>query len=368
MHDELIRAEKEMLARPELLSSLGLPKQLTKIVSQHAAACAASYGPRVMRFDFHPTDEGWKISEVNSDVPGGFIESAALGRFFLRDRSHLASPPDPAQVLAESFKQVTNAEGAIALVHATAYADDRQQMECVAQQLHERGIASHLVAPDHLTWNSEGANFAPEWCRGRVNGIIRFFPAEWLPNLSSNSGWQNYFTSASQPICNPGRTILSQSKSFPLVCARNGISLPTWNAYCPELALPREVNWRSATDWIIKPCLGRVGDGIGLPESITAKDWKKIQRSARWNPRHWIAQRRFNATPIQIQSENGFPDAPSTPLERERTIYLCLGIFTVDGRPAGAYGRIARRPLIDHRAQDVPILIQSDPQKADKTP
>ena len=32
--------------------------------------------PRLMRFDLHPTDEGWRLSEVNSDVPGGLNESS----------------------------------------------------------------------------------------------------------------------------------------------------------------------------------------------------------------------------------------------------------------------------------------------------
>ena len=34
---------------------------------------------RLMRYDFHPTIDGkWAVSEVNSDVPGGFAESSLL--------------------------------------------------------------------------------------------------------------------------------------------------------------------------------------------------------------------------------------------------------------------------------------------------
>lgn len=29
------------------------------------------HGPRFLRFDFHPTEEGWRLSEANTDVPGG---------------------------------------------------------------------------------------------------------------------------------------------------------------------------------------------------------------------------------------------------------------------------------------------------------
>jgi hypothetical protein len=38
--------------------------------------------------------------------------------------------------------------------------------------------------------------------------------------------------------------------------------------------------------------------------------------------------------------------------------YACLGIFTLDGRAVGAYGRIASKPLIDHDAQDIAVLIR----------
>jgi hypothetical protein len=40
---------------------------------------------RVLRFDFHWTDQGWKISEVNSDVPGGYCEASDLPRLMVRN-------------------------------------------------------------------------------------------------------------------------------------------------------------------------------------------------------------------------------------------------------------------------------------------
>ena len=34
---------------------------------------------RLMRYDFHPTvGGGWAVSEVNSDVPGGFAEASLM--------------------------------------------------------------------------------------------------------------------------------------------------------------------------------------------------------------------------------------------------------------------------------------------------
>src|SRR5688572_29756398 len=73
---ETIAAELEILQRPELLKALALPRTIWKLLAGTASDRAGwKNHPRVMRFDFHFTTEGWRISEVNSDVPGGFIEA-----------------------------------------------------------------------------------------------------------------------------------------------------------------------------------------------------------------------------------------------------------------------------------------------------
>jgi len=102
------------------------------------------------------------------------------------------------------------------------------------------------------------------------------------------------------------------------------------------------VRWRDDGGWVLKPVLGRVGDLIGVEGATEEREWKTIRRGARWSPRHWVAQRRFAAVPLAT------PDGG---------VYPCLGVYTIDGRAAGAYGRAARRPRIDHLAQDVAVLI-----------
>ena len=78
---------------------------------------------------------------------------------------------------------------------------------------------------------------------------------------------------------------------------------------------------------MIKPALGRVGEGIGMPGLVTGKEWREIRRGARWFPSHVVAQRRFHPTSIVIGGIARYP---------------CLGVYTVDGRVAGAYGRLAQ--------------------------
>src|SRR5262245_55283890 len=59
--NETFLAEQEIVCRPELLSILGLPRAVC-----HALERAGELTPaaaRVMRFDFHPTRDGWRISE-----------------------------------------------------------------------------------------------------------------------------------------------------------------------------------------------------------------------------------------------------------------------------------------------------------------
>ena len=99
--------------------------------------------------------------------------------------------------------------------------------------------------------------------------------------------------------------------------------------------------WRTGDEWILKPALGRVGEGVGVMEALDPKERRAIRRSAWLRPSQWIAQRRFQALPFE--SPQGL-------------IYPCLGVYTVGARVVGAYGRLAPRPLIDSRATDAAVL------------
>ncbi|HOV76830.1 MAG TPA: hypothetical protein PLS24_02280, partial [Sedimentisphaerales bacterium] len=68
---EALAAEEEILGRPDLCRMLGLGRRLQKACTRTARQAPATAMARVMRFDFHFTEEGWRISEANSDVPGG---------------------------------------------------------------------------------------------------------------------------------------------------------------------------------------------------------------------------------------------------------------------------------------------------------
>ncbi len=334
-------AEAELVRRPELHNRLGLPWPVRSALRQAARDGASPGAARVMRFDFHATAGGWRISEVNSDVPGGFNEASGFTRLMAGHVPGAEPPGDPAARLADAVADVIPSGGTVALVHATAYTDDRQVMVYLAHELAARGCRPVLAAPNHLRWHDRKAELCGAAGDGAVDLVFRFFPGEWLPNLPRRSGWHHYFSGARTPQCNPATALLVQSKRFPLVWDQMTTKLPTWRRALPETHDPREVDWRHdrAEDWVLKPALGRVGDGVGIAGATDEKNWKMIHRAVRRHPESWIAQRRFEA----LAQDGLFP---------------CIGVYTVDGRAAGAYGRAAAKPLIDHRAQDLAVLIE----------
>src|SRR5688572_33502345 len=153
-----------------------------------------------------------------------------------------------------------------------------------------------------------------------VDAIVRFFPVEWLPNLPSACGGHAAYADADLAIAVAGD------------------------------ARSREVPWSDNEEWVLKPALGRVGEDIGMSGVTEAKQLKRVSRNVRWFPSGWAAQRRFAATAFRV---------------REKDLYPSVGIYTIDGHAAGAYGRIAERPLIDGRARDAAVLVSMNDGEAD---
>lgn len=340
---EAAAAEDEMLHRPELHRDLGLPAAVRRVLRTARRDGTTPGVARVLRFDFHWTTDGWRISEANTDVPGGFNEASGFARLMAPHFPGSEPSGDPAGRLADAVARATRPGGAVALVHATAYTDDRQVMVFLARELEARGLRAVLAAPDHLLWRDGRARIESGLFQGELDALLRFFPAEWLPNLPRSSGWKHFFRGGRVPVSNPAAALLPQSKRFPLVWDRLRTPLPEWRRLLPETRDPRGVPWKKDDGWVLKPALGRVGDGIGLAGVTSEKEWKRIRRAVRFGGRWWAAQRRFEAVPMAVGGEPYYP---------------CVGVYTIDGRAAGGYGRVARRPIVNHLAQDVAVLVE----------
>jgi glutathionylspermidine synthase len=346
LSQEVLDAERELLCRPDLHTKLGLPKSIRRVLRKCTPETIPTGRARVMRFDFHFTPEGWRISEVNADVPGGFIEASGFTELMAGYYQGYSIPPDPARAYIAAIGATSGEGAAVGLVHATAHCDDRQVMQYLAKRLQQSGMQAIALSPSHLKWGSGYAQLASSFSAVQPALLVRFFPAEWLPNLRPNS-WEPWFSGGKTPLSNPGYAILIQSKRFPLVWEELKTPLPTWQSLLPETKFPCDSS-AGSPEWVLKPVFGRVGEDVAIAGVTEQRAYKEIIKDAKRHPHNWIAQRRFNTVPLETDCGVQYP---------------CLGIFTVDAHAVGAYGRIAGKPLIDHDAQDVAVLIQRKDQR-----
>lgn len=339
---EAIQAEHELLRKPTLLDELSLPKPIARLLKRADDDSISAGVPRIMRFDFHFTPAGWLISEVNSDVPGGFIEASGFTRIMAEFYPEASVPPDPSAAYVAAAAKVIGSHPVVGLIHATAHSDDYQVMHYLAGRLHEEGIEATLLSPAHLRWDSGVPRISCRFAEGEPALLMRFFPAEWLPNLRPASSWESYFLGGKVPVSNPGFALLLQTKRFPLIWNSLKSHLKTWGALMPETVCPRSIQSSAHSDWVYKPNLGRVGQDVAIFGVTETNEYNRILDQVRRKPTNWAAQKRFET--LALATESG-------------PRYLCIGVFTVDGIAVGAYGRIAAKPLIDHEAQDIAILI-----------
>ena len=302
---------------------------------------------RLMRFDFHPTLENkWAVSEVNSDVPGGFAEATLMNRksleYLSNENYYAISFGD---FLADAIKKKVRQEGRIMLVHCTSYSDDRQVMQFLGDKLSGMGYEVIYAAADQLKFENGKAISILNNREGEVDGIIRFSPLEWVADMKTKN-WHGYFDTETVS-CNHPIAIFAQTKRFPFVwdlLESKGIDLSTWRKLLPETL---EVNDKKVDDkFIYKPVYGRVGENISIKEACKDDEYKKILEDVKRHPKKYLAQKKFHSRPLT--HEDG------------EELHVCIGSYGVENSHAGYYARISRSPRIDSYAADIPVLIEKE--------
>lgn len=339
---EALAAETEILRKPWLLKKLAIPRYIRKELQRDVPDRQPQH-VRVMRFDFHFTTQGWQISEVNADVPGGYIEASGWNELFVPHYPGTASPVSATECYVDAICRRVAPGRLVALAHATVHSEDRQVMVHISRELERRGIRSCLTSPVHLCWENGRARLRSSFASEAPELIVRFSPAEWLPELGANGNWKGWFHESTTPLSNPGRALILQSKRFPLVWSDLETELRTWKSCLPATRCPSEIRTLNDATNVLKPAFGRVGEGVGIPGVTGSKEYDEILLTAKRHERRWVAQERFEVVPVACE---------------EGTVFPCVGVYTVDGKMAGLYGRAARQPIVDGDALDVAILLR----------
>ncbi|MBQ4068626.1 MAG: glutathionylspermidine synthase family protein [Lachnospiraceae bacterium] len=343
---ETRNAEEFLNSNLHLAKPLGLSRKVRNEITK-----MKNYEPeahiRLMRYDFHPTIEGkWAVSEVNSDVPGGFAEASLMPELVLgvveeNDFRFICF----GDILTEAILKKVKRNGRIMLVHCTSYSDDRQVMQFLGDRLTKEGFEIIYGAADHLNFRDNKAISILDGNEGEVDAIIRFTPLEWLVDIKPKR-WQGYFDTITVS-CNHPVAIFAQTKRFPLIwntLENNGINMSTWRELLPETVEVKQAKGREG--FIYKPAYGRVGERISIKEACRGDEYKKILSDVRLHPKKYLAQRKFNSKPLKGENDEEF--------------HVCIGSYTVDGRHAGYYARISDLPRIDSHAADIPVLIEGN--------
>jgi hypothetical protein len=254
--------------------------------------------------------------------------------------ANLVPTGDPAAALADAIHTRFATAGRIGLLAAPGYLEDQQVVACLADTMRRRGWATRLAHPGQLGWADGRARLRSPNGSLPLDAIVRFFQAEWLSQLPRVSGWYQFFRGGRTPVCNPGTGILTESKRFPLVWDELTTALPTWRALLPETRDPRASRWRHEPGWLLKAAFANNGDEVH-DRARRPRDWRRAAWAARLHPASWAAQRQFDPLPVET------PDG---------MMYPCLGVYTIDRRAAGIYGRLASQPMINYAAVDVAVL------------
>ena len=341
---ETIALESIILGeRSGALSSLGVPAGAREVLGSDTQSRSVVNVRRTrnMRFDFHPIKSGWCVSEVNSDVPGGWSESTFFPLLYKPYYNDLDCPPLPLQAWGDAV-QALAPSGKVILMSAPGYLEDEQVVRTFVTELQRRRIPNRMIkTPAALHWSDHhGCTLSTG---ERVSVIVRFYQIEWLLALPERTGWRALLQTSALPVINPTISVLSESKRFPLAFYESR-NCPTWKSHMPECRDPREVDQADWDHWVLKACYSNTGDRTYLCGSLTKKEKQRVIREAQRNPLMWIAQKRFETRPVR--SCRGL-------------LYPCVGVFVVNGRAAGAYVRLSVGQVTDGSAFEAPLLIDS---------
>ena len=112
----------------------------------------------------------------------------------------------------------------------------------LGSELRMRGFIPHVIqSPEALRWHNGSACLARNR-EIRINGVIRFFQAEWLAKLPARTGWRELFRGRATRVSNPLESVISESKRLPLSFTSLNAASDTWRELFPACREPQEID------------------------------------------------------------------------------------------------------------------------------
>jgi glutathionylspermidine synthase len=312
----------------------------------------------LMRVDLLLAEDGeWRACEINADCPGGHNESVGLPRLARAAGFSAGSDPttlldDLAARIAELARPDRGASGIVALVYATAYAEDLQVCAIVQRALDRRGVPARLVSPMALRFESGELRAGPDL----VRVLYRYFPTEYMVGQPNVDG-----------ICRAIREGRVRTvSSFAHVYTQSKLSLA--RAWAHEHALgaaDRDVVRRHVPEsydlatvsrdrliaeqggWVLKRAYGRVGDEVFVGSLVAQEPWIETLDAAiamRDDGDSWVVQRFVPQRPV------------ATPWGAR---FVTLGAYVLNGRFAGYFARVTPESHVSHGALCIPVFVEA---------
>jgi glutathionylspermidine synthase len=312
----------------------------------------------LMRVDLLLSEDGeWRACEINADCPGGHNESAGLPRLAREAGFHEGD--DPTHMLESLADRLTalaelpgEPPGVVALVYATAYAEDLQVCAIIQRILQRRGTRAILVSPMAPRFDTGELRVGAEI----VRVLYRYFPTEYMDGNPNVEGICRAVRAGRVRTLSSFAHMYTQSKySF----ARAWAQEPTLEAadraivrrHIPAsfdvAAIARERLVSERSDWVLKRAYGRVGDEVFVGSLLDDEEWGSTVDAVtgmRGSGESWIAQRFVPQRPVPTPWGDRF---------------VTLGAYVLDGRFVGYFTRITPESHVSHGALCVPVFTEA---------
>ena len=239
----------------------------------------------------------------------------------------------------------------MALLYATAYAEDLQVCALVKRALEQLGTRAFLSPPTAPYAKPGGLYLGNQ----RIDVLYRFFPCEYMDGQRNLDAIVNALEAGQVRTLSSFSHIFLQSKVALARAHARARTLPhlertTLGAHLPETfeftRVDRDDLLAGRERWVLKRGLGRVGDEVFVGPLYDRHAWSRLVHHITLRQRQgeaWVAQRFVPQTPIATDAGERF---------------LTLGVYLLEGEFVGYFARLTAKSHVSHDAVCVPVFFE----------